>query len=398
MSRRFLRRCDMPEHDDPALELRLRQVLTDRLAALPLDLTVEDVERRRVADRRSRARRRVVLGLGIAAVLVLPVGWLAAGGPRPEPQEPALVVATPTTTVPSPTTPVPSSTDAPPEPTTSPSAAPSGPDEAIFLRPTDDAARGLDVIAVRSDGKERRIRHLDAGLTDPGPRGGPFGHVARDGWLAVDVSTDDRQGAWALIDLRDPTLTPRMVSYTPVIGGAWSGTGWFATITPRTSSGFSIDVVDARAGTTRTIGPANLPGGGPSILWAADGSGIVANLDGGRMGVIPKDGGAFRNGVGQITDPWGSRWMGPGGATVELCSGSGCRLDSVIVHDVVGHDVVWYEGGVAASRPAAVSFSDDGKSLWLVLDKVVDGRHQALLAHVRNPDEAPEIVATADLG
>src|SRR5436190_1580052 len=85
--------------------------------------------RMRAADRRSRARRRVVLGLGIAAVLVLPVGWLAAGGPRPEPQEPALVVATPTTTVPSPTTPVPSSTDAPPEPTTSPSAAPSGPDE-----------------------------------------------------------------------------------------------------------------------------------------------------------------------------------------------------------------------------------------------------------------------------
>src|SRR4051794_41736274 len=85
MSRRFSRRCDMPEHDDPALELRLRQVLTDRLAALPLDLTVEDVERRRVADRRARATRRRRPRPGVAAPARLPAGPAPARGARPPP-------------------------------------------------------------------------------------------------------------------------------------------------------------------------------------------------------------------------------------------------------------------------------------------------------------------------
>lgn len=381
----------MREHDEAALELRVRQVLADRLGSLSLDLTAEALERRRAARDQARRRRRALLGLGLAAALVLPAGWLAAGAPLPEPRQPALVVTTQTVAVPTPT-------DQRAESTATPSATPTGTDLAIFLRPTDDAAGGLDVIAVRRDGKERRIRHLDAGLTDPGS-GGPFGYVERDGWLAVDVSIDSRQGTFALIDLNDPTVTPRLVSYTPVVGGAWSGSGWFATITPRTDSGFSIDVVDARSGTTRTLGPTSLPGGGPSIFWAADGSGIVTTA-GGRIGVEPKDGGPIETGVGALTDALGARWMGPGGATVSICNPPDCPADTVTVHDTLGHDVVWYQGAVAGTHAADASFADDGATLWLVLEKVVDGRHQALLAHVLHPGDAtPEIVSsTADLG
>ena len=43
------RRCDMPELDDAALERRLRGVLKEHLGALPLDLTVDALDRRREA-------------------------------------------------------------------------------------------------------------------------------------------------------------------------------------------------------------------------------------------------------------------------------------------------------------------------------------------------------------
>ena len=42
----------MPELDDAALERRLRGVLKEHLGALPLDLTVDDLDRRREAKGR----------------------------------------------------------------------------------------------------------------------------------------------------------------------------------------------------------------------------------------------------------------------------------------------------------------------------------------------------------
>jgi hypothetical protein len=86
----------MRELDDTQLEVQLRRVLAERLDTLPLDLTVDDLEDRRTERQRRRARRRPWLILGLAAVLLLPVGWLAAGAPLPRPTVPTVALETTT--------------------------------------------------------------------------------------------------------------------------------------------------------------------------------------------------------------------------------------------------------------------------------------------------------------
>ena len=70
----------MPELDDAMLERRLRGVLKEHLGALPLDLTVDALDRRReaqgVARRSGRGRGITLLA---AAALLLVGGALAAG-------------------------------------------------------------------------------------------------------------------------------------------------------------------------------------------------------------------------------------------------------------------------------------------------------------------------------
>jgi hypothetical protein len=95
----------MRDLDDTALERRLREVLDERLGALPLDLTVETLERRRETR---RSARRIGRGRGItllAAALLLAGGALAAGSgllrrpavvpPVPDPSLVAVATASP---------------------------------------------------------------------------------------------------------------------------------------------------------------------------------------------------------------------------------------------------------------------------------------------------------------
>src|SRR5688500_16126633 len=103
----------MRELDDAALERRLRGVLEEHLGALPLDLTVEALDRRRdagggVARRFGRGRGMTLLA---AAALLLVGGALAAGSgilrlpsvvpPVPEPSVIAFATAPPDATFPS---------------------------------------------------------------------------------------------------------------------------------------------------------------------------------------------------------------------------------------------------------------------------------------------------------
>jgi hypothetical protein len=100
----------MPEFDDAALERRLRGVLKEHLGALPLDLTVETLDRRREARARRLGRGRGVTLLAAAALLLVG-GALAAGSgllrqtpsvpPVLEPSVIAVATATPDATVPS---------------------------------------------------------------------------------------------------------------------------------------------------------------------------------------------------------------------------------------------------------------------------------------------------------
>src|SRR5512144_1937607 len=96
----------MRDLDDTALEHRLREVLEEHLGALPLDLTVDALDRRREAksvDRRLGRGRGITL-LAAAALLVVG-GALAAGSgllqrppvlpPVPAPSLAAVAIASP---------------------------------------------------------------------------------------------------------------------------------------------------------------------------------------------------------------------------------------------------------------------------------------------------------------
>ena len=84
----------MRELDDAKLELELRRVLSEQLGTLTLDLTRDALERRRAIRDGARRRRRNVVLLGLAAAVLLPAGWLAAGAPAPRPA-PLVTVVTP---------------------------------------------------------------------------------------------------------------------------------------------------------------------------------------------------------------------------------------------------------------------------------------------------------------
>jgi len=86
----------MHEFDDTALELRLRAVLKEHLGPLPLELTVAELERRRARRDWLRRRRHITLGIGLAAALMLPAGWLAVGAPMPRLPAPKAIVIAPT--------------------------------------------------------------------------------------------------------------------------------------------------------------------------------------------------------------------------------------------------------------------------------------------------------------
>ena len=102
----------MRELDDTVLERRLREVLDERLGALPLDLTVGALERRRETR---RAARRFGRGRGmtlLAAAAVVGGGALAAGSgilrlpsvvpPVPSPLVVAVATASPDAASPNP--------------------------------------------------------------------------------------------------------------------------------------------------------------------------------------------------------------------------------------------------------------------------------------------------------
>lgn len=276
-------------------------------------------------------------------------------------------------------------------------------DQSIFLRPAVDNPSAMDVIAVRADGQERLIRRLESSLIRGGGVYSPYGAAARDGWLSVDVSANGgRDGMWMLLDLRDPTRAPLFVPYTPVIGGSWSGDGWFVTVTPGTHVCCSIDVVDAGSGVTTTLGKTGLPGGGPDLMWAADGSGVVSvetsEADQNVYGIRPRDGGAFRPGLPALADRRGARWLTQGGAYIDTCVPPNCTIDRVNVWDADGNNVSWYAGQLAPDELRDASFSQDGSAIWLLLDRVVDGRHVAVVARQDAPGEISQGFGTVDLG
>jgi hypothetical protein len=268
---------------------------------------------------------------------------------------------------------------------------------AIVLRPNADAPDAdIDVIAVQPDGQERVVRRLSAALLPDDRVLETFGSVSQDGWVAVGthVGPDDSP-AWALVDLIDPARTPRLVPYQPVIGGAWGPNGLFATTEPGVTDGFRITVVEAGTGVTTSLGPLNLPGGGPDIIWAADGSGVVVRVDEGSdqntFAIARVDGGSSEPGVPRLAPRLMNRYIAPGGTALQL------PIRTVQTRDAQGNAIDWYADELAPASLLDASFSADGRSIWMLFDRLDGPSHVAVIARASAPRDV-QVVRTVELG
>jgi hypothetical protein len=154
----------------------------------------------------------------------------------------------------------------------------------------------------------------------------------------------------------------------------------------------SIDVVDPRTGATTGLGTLSLFGGGPSIVWASDGSGI---LDG--RGIRPLTGG-----IDIPVDPTArflDRRVGAGGATVQVCAatdlGDVCPKGLAIrVFSLSGDAVEWYTARTNPNdEPANAIFAADGRSLLVTFLRRTSQGRQAVVVRMDAPDHKVELGA-----
>lgn len=206
----------MREFDDAGLELQLRGVLKGQLGTLPLDLTVEALERRRaVRETAVRRRRRGLVVLGLAAALLIPLGVMTGGGrsllegfvapgPSVAPEPSAVVDAsfaqsspTPSAAVPS-VTPAPSGTPAPTPTVIDPHALIVLTSKAVFTEGTPSCVN-MDRFGTRDRSSQRLVACGDrVAVTGDGTSaavGGPQGLSivdTRDGHELAAIDTGGR--------------------------------------------------------------------------------------------------------------------------------------------------------------------------------------------------------------
>jgi hypothetical protein len=250
---------------------------------------------------------------------------------------------------------------------------PLGTSDSIFVRRDDGAEPGVSVVAVRTDGSEVLVRKVVDSSVPGSGRLSEWGTVSASGWIALAV---ERNG-WpmVLVDLSDERAEPWVIreANTGGIGPRWGPTGLVAA--DAGSTGGRVVIADPGTHTTRTLEmPGGLVGGGPSIVWAADGSGIVS---GGS--VVPVDGGDPRPGVGAVFD-WSGHY-GSGLAELRICSpGENCpggddgRVERVELNGSAAS--IWQQ--VGTERALAGSFGKDSGEYWLGVDHD-DGRQVALV-------------------
>ena len=162
-------------------------------------------------------------------------------------------------------------------------------------------------------------------------------------------------------------------------------------------------MVDAATGTKRILPGLHLPGGGPDIIWAADGSGLLVvgpndTAERRDYAVVQVDGSPAIAGVPALAPRMQERWVAPGGLTMDFCT-TGCLTLPDGTASISGPEGVteYTAGDLAPARLVYASFSADGRSIWLLLDRVEGSRHVAVVARADSPS-AIKVVGTADLG
>jgi dipeptidyl aminopeptidase/acylaminoacyl peptidase len=302
----------MRELDEAGFELQLRRALTDHLGSLHLELTVADLELRLERRIRDRGRRRVWLMLGLAAALVVPVGWLAAGAPIPHPNRAVVTDVAPSET---PTT----------RPTIAPTAtpsdlAPAGSRELLVVtgpRAASDEVRCDDVDAYGSDGggARRLVTCAD--------------HVA----ISPDGSTAAIGGDKVLVvyDLRQDRQVGAITTSGRAVPIEWSPSGrrlWWTDCVAAGSNACSRVI-----GSPRTDKAISLP--------------TLASIEGGRFGTrwLPDE-------SHLLTSDWQGGWL--------VGDADGSNLQPLNSDSILWR---WMnaESGVGYDRPAALS--PDGQRL-----------------------------------
>lgn len=323
-----------------------------------------------VVRARNASRRRRFLVLGLAAVFLVPAAYIGATSIRPP--APDLVNQV-----------QPSRTDAP-RPTAAPSAPLPFKYVSIFVRRDDGPEPGVSIFAVRPDGGEVLVRHVPDSIVPGRGRLAEWSSVSESGWLALGV--DVYGGPWPmiLIDLGDEHAQPWVINEasTGGIGPRWGPTGLVAA--DAGGNGGRVVIADPEAHTTRIVSMrGGLVGGGPSIVWSADGSGIVGSTGSGTYEIVPIDGGAPRPGVAQVFDQRGG--YGPGLAELRICEpftncpgGAGGRIERAEVDGSA--KTIWQQ--VSGDRALAGSFGSRADEYWLTLDHA--GGLQIALVHVHD--------------
>jgi hypothetical protein len=220
----------MPELDDPALERRLRGVLQEHLGALPLDLTVVALDRRReakvVARRSGRGRSMTLLA---AAALLLVGGALAAGSGLL--RMPSVIPPLPAPSVVAVATASPDATSASPSESAAPSASPiavAGPrgiwiptGSMVTPRSAHAAVRLLDGRVLVVGGHDGQTELISAELYDP-----VTGTWSAAGSISMPIvaATLLRDGK-VLVLVGDPNGGPRRAEVYDPAGGTWTATG-----------------------------------------------------------------------------------------------------------------------------------------------------------------------------
>jgi hypothetical protein len=376
----------MRELDDAALEARLRGVLKEHLGALPLDLTVDALERRRDAK---GVARRLGLGRGItllaAAALLLVGGALAAGSgflrlptvvpPVPEPSLIADATASPEGSFPVPS--------GPPAPSASPIPV-AGPGGVWIPTGTMATPRYGHVTVQLQDGRVLAIggftgpadyeQHLtSAELYDPAT-----GTWSAAGTISMPIvsATSLRDGT-ALALLGDPNGGPRSAEVFDPANGTWAATGPMDPGAEESSDTFTVlpdgrvllggregaYVYDPASGTWTTTGP-----------LVRECCGTLAVLQDGRVLDI---GGA------QVYDPASGAWTATGKRNNEsygeaavvlpdgkvlvaggtFFDGDYHDLDSAEVYDPVAGSWTPIASMHATGRPTAAYLQPDGTVL-----------------------------------
>ena len=369
----------------------------------------------------ARAAAAVLLIGGVVGVVAVVIE--RSDAPTPNIIPPVATTVPPETTVTPATTVTPVTTVAavitePPEEMDRAGLLRTGPYDILTVRAVEEPGRsGVDVFTESVDGDTRMVRHIDNSELPDGWTLTGYGEVSSTAWLALDARWSNQYG-WAFVDLLATDRPPLLVDGI-TFGAEWGPTDLFAL----SLNGGRPAVIDPLTGEVAEVTNAEFPGGHPDIIWSADGEGFLAS-DGGSYGdmsevdgssniqprtwrMTPLDGSADQPGVPEL-DPFGTtRYVAEGGnwltigacqSVLDLCVPSGQLFDGtyqnrVVVADAAGNSTTWYDNDVEDARLMQSSFSADGRSIWLLLERTGASGAEVVLAQATAPREI-EIVAT----